>query len=180
MSFVFVSGNRIEVREHPSLARRGLTLTPDHLRRIQMTLGVIPEYHAKLPSRIEIRQRAGAGGSANAMPNSPRFFVVLDYDTFRSSWNTRQDGLLYTLLHEMGHVVDWTYGAFPNIRRNDPAGYDAICERVHRGRTQHDQEKFADAYADIHYPDARGGRRWPASLDAVRRSSIWKSVPIGA
>lgn len=178
MTYIFVGGTRIEVREHRSLGWNRCTLTRDHLRRIETTLCAIPPYHASLPTRIEIRQRANAGGSANAMPDSPRFFVVLDFDCFISSWNTGPNGLIYTLLHEMGHVVDWTYRAFPKIHRNDPAGYEAICERTHRGRTQHDQEKFADAYADLHYPGARGARRWPGSIEAVRQCSIWKDMPV--
>ena len=176
MFHVFVHGARVEVRAHRSLQRNNLELTKMQLHRIETTLAVLPHHHVSKVARIEIRQRAGAGGSANAMPEGstgPTHYVVLDIDTFVSPWNCTDNGLLYTLLHEMGHVVDWSFGAFPGIRRNDRPGYNIICERVHHGRTQNQQEKFADTYADIHFPGASGARRWPASLEVVRNCPIW-------
>jgi hypothetical protein len=175
---VLVHGVRIEVRAHRSLQRNNLELTKIQLHRIETTLQVLPAHHLTPLARIEIRQRAGAGGSANAMPEGaagPTHFVVLDIDTFVSPWNNTDNGLLYTLLHEMGHVVDWSYRAFPYIRRHDRPGYDAICERVHHGRTQNQQEKFADTYADIHFPGASGAARWPSSLEVVRNCPIWNA-----
>lgn len=178
MSHVFVHGLPIEIRAHRSLQRNRLELTKEQFRRIALTLGVLPAHHVASVARIEIRQRAGAGGSANAMPDGvtgPTHYVVLDIDCFASAWNNTENGLIYTLLHEMGHVVDWSNRAFPWIRRNDRAGYDIICQRVHHGRTQNQQEKFADSYADIHFPGASGARRWPQSLEVVRRCPIWEA-----
>ncbi|MEP3346142.1 MAG: hypothetical protein ABJN34_00785 [Litoreibacter sp.] len=176
MFSVFVHGVRIEVRAHRSLQRNNLELTKMQLHRIETTLQVLPAHHLSPLARIEVRQRAGAGGSANSMPDGsigPTHFVVLDIDTFVSPWNNTDNGLLYTLLHEMGHVVDWSHRAFTYIRQHDRAGYDAICRRIHHGRTQNQQEKFADSYADIHFPGASGAQRWPESLDVLRNCPIW-------
>lgn len=178
MATIFVHGSPVEIRAHRSLQRHNLELTKAQFGAMERTLSVLPSHHVTKLARIEIRQRAGAGGSANAMPDGttgPTHFVVLDIDTFLSPWNNTGNRLLYTLLHEMGHVVDWSFGAFRQIRQTDRAGYDIICERVHHGRTQNQQEKFADSYADIHFPGAAGARRWPQSLEVVRRCNIWNN-----
>lgn len=157
--FAHAHGRSIEVRSHPSLRRNRLELSSDNLYQISRTLRRIPNRHLDQLNRIEIRQRPRAGGSTNQVGGSNdriprsdrRYFVVLDIDCFASPWNTSSNGLNYTLLHEMGHVVDWATGSFVWIRQNDPEGYRAIVARSHSGVTTGNQEKFADAYADLFY-----------------------------
>ncbi len=191
--FAHAHGYRIEVRIHRSMDRHGEELSDANLRKIEQTLRAIPYQHLAGLSRIEIRQRDRAGGSTNpdgpthgGVPRSGHYFVVLDIDAFDSSWNNTGNGLLYTLLHEMGHVVDWHTRSFEWIGRNDREGYRAIVARTHRGVTQHNQEKFADAYADYFF--YRGtARGWTRSVQAVydspcfdglRRSSRSQGVAI--
>lgn len=157
--FAHAHGRSIEVRSHPSMRRHRLELSSENLRQIAYTLRRVPARHLDPLTRIEIRQRPRAGGSTNmaggttrSTPRADRrYFVVLDIDCFDSPWNNRANGLNYTLLHEMGHVVDWATGSFTWIRQNDPEGYRAITARSHSGVTTGDQEKFADAYADLLY-----------------------------
>jgi hypothetical protein len=79
---------------------------------------------------------------------------MLDIDSFdpkRRPINNYPGGLHYTLLHEMGHVVDWFTDSFEWIRRHNPAGYRLIIRRHHVGATMGHQEKFADTYADLFF-----------------------------
>lgn len=141
------------------MRRHRLELSSDNLHNIAHTLRRIPYQHLGSLEWIEIRQRPRAGGSTNqvggsnsCIPRSDRrYLVVLEIDCFVSPWNTRSNGLNYTLLYEMGHVVDWATGSFEWIRQDDRAGYQAIVSRSHNGVTSGNQEKFADAYADFFY-----------------------------
>lgn len=141
------------------MRRHRLELSSDNLHNIAHTLRCIPYQHLGSLDWIEIRQRPRAGGSTNQVGGSNtniprsdrRYLVVLDIDCFVSPWNTRSNGLNYTLLYEMGHVVGWATGSFEWIRQDDRAGYQAIVSRSHNGVTSGNQEKFADAYADFFY-----------------------------
>ncbi|PTX55994.1 hypothetical protein C8N43_0643 [Litoreibacter ponti] len=174
-------GRVLPLRSHPSMERRGLSITRAQRLRLENTLCSLPAHHVSGLSYVELRQRAGSGGSTNALPgrtSGPGYSIVLDYDSFSRRINQTTLDLNYTLLHEMGHVVDWTNHAFSWMQLNDRPGYDAICARVHRhapGGTNNDQEKFADAYADFHFATARGRRTWPDSIAAIERCRpIWR------
>lgn len=178
---VSVHGRNLEVRIHNSMHAHRQTLSGENLNKIAVTLRRLPHQHLGALARVEIRQRARAGGSTNqiggrnrrippeqsSIPREERsYFIVLDIDSFESSWNNKPNGLLYTLLHEVGHVADWSTGAFEWIQNNDRPGYNAICNRVHNGKTENNQEKFADAYADLFFyqGEPRGNVR---SVEAV-------------
>lgn len=177
---LFVHGRLFELRLHRSLERNDLSVTKDQCGKIQRSLSAVPPEHLTGLQYVEIRQREGAGGSSNPLhcedtSTGDQYFIVLDIDCFSKPWNNRPHGLLYTLLHEMGHVRDWRTRAFDWVRRNDRDGYSAIIARTHRGRTQHNQEKFADCYADI-FTQTDGFSSTDPALVACRNSPAFSPV----
>ncbi|AUC54086.1 hypothetical protein CDO87_13280 [Sagittula sp. P11] len=151
----------------------GLPITAEQQERLSHTLRCVPADHLRSLQRIVIRdrqvrdERSGemreyAGGSTNAAqrgwrdlsPHQRRFWIMLDIDSFdprQRPINNRPGGKHYTLLHELGHLVDWSYGALSWIMRNDPEGFRLLARQPHTGITQGTQERFADAYADLYF-----------------------------
>jgi hypothetical protein len=187
-------------REIPT---RGLTLTQDQQDRISRTLNRVPAAHLRSLQYLSFRDRdvrvrdaAGAytgetreyaGGSTSSLdrgwqamdPAARRFMIMLDIDSFdpaQRAINARVGGLHYTLLHELGHLVDWSYSAFDWIRRNDPEGFAAIAQRDHSGITHGAQERFADVYADLIFY-SEGQRPTNRAMQAVLASPAFSSVP---
>jgi hypothetical protein len=164
--FLNVPVGRVELRTG------AFTIDLSRRQRLERTLSILPQQHLRGLQYIEIRDRVDyAGGGTNVArhswpttaPGRRQYWVMLDIDSFspeRRAINNRPDGLHYTLLHEMGHVVDWSTGAFRWIRQHDRAGYRLIASRSHTGRlTTGEQEKFADTYADLFfYPQGNGLR----------------------
>lgn len=172
---------------------RGLPITESNRLRLQNTLRAIPAIHIRSLTYINIRDRQNsdgseyAGGSTNATvrnvfrlpPGERRFWIMIDIDSFdprQREINNRENGLHYTLLHEIGHVVDWSFGAFRWIRRHDVVGYREIRRRVHRGSiTTGDQEKFADVYADFFFY-TESERPMDRAMEAVLGSPAFDSL----
>ena len=179
---------------------RGIALDDDQTQRLQRTLMLLPPSHLRALTHIAIRDRnvrerdsAGqvtertfAGGSTNSPtrrwseldPGLRQFWVMLDIDSFspiHRSINCQAGGYHYTLLHEMGHVVDWSFSAFSWIRTNDRAGYDVIARRSHTGITHGDQERFADVYADLMFYRV-SQRATTAAMQAVMASPPFQNL----
>ena len=126
----------------------GLDDDATHLQQLARTLDLLPVAHvAKLPTiTVGNRPDRGGGGSASrTMPGGP--YIRLNVTCFSSSWN--RGFYNYTLLHEVGHIIDWEYGCMANMRRTDHAGYQALLRHPHSGATQGDGEHYGDAYADF-------------------------------
>lgn len=176
----------------------GRTITEPQKDRLERTLFLLPSIHFRGLRHIAIRdrdvvdeetgaRRPYAGGSTNAMrsdwadqaPGARRFWIMIDIDSFSPRHrriNNHPGGYHYTLLHEMGHVADWSFAAFRTMRTEDPDGFRAISRRSHVGITRGAQEKFADAYADFFfYP--LGNRARDERSRAVLRSAAFASVP---
>lgn len=181
--FLNVPVGRVEVRTG------NFTIEPSDKQRLERTLSILPQQHLRGLQYIEIRDRSDyAGGSTNVAshpwptngPGQRQYWVMLDIDSFdprQRQINTRPGGLHYTLLHEMGHVVDWSTGAFEWIRRHDHAGYRLIASRSHSSRfTTGAQERFADTYADLFfYP--QGNRLRDDRIRAILNSPAFTSLP---
>lgn len=153
---VEVNGLTLEIRA----AGRGIEVTRDHGDRIAGTLRLVPVRHAALIHHIGIRDRADyEGGSTNRVSRrdpSAGLWIMLDIDSFdprqRAINNRPPDLLHYTLLHELGHVVDAEYRGTRWVRRHERAGYRAMMAREHRGDiTTGPGEHFADTYADFFF-----------------------------
>lgn len=179
--YLRVSGGEVELRVDR------FTIDPQQIRRLERTLSILPQQHLSGLRYIRIRDRANyAGGSTNVArdpgavtPGNRQYWVMLDIDSFdprQRAINNRPDGLHYTLLHEMGHVVDWTTRAFRWIRQHDRSGYELLTRRHHAGVTTGQQEKFADTYADLfYYP--QGNRLRDDCIRVILNSPAFTSLP---
>ena len=118
------------------------------------SLNVLPRSHLVLLPRITVGERPpasnhprsyGGGGSAHrGMPGGP--YLRLNWRIFQAPWN--QGHVNYTLLHEVGHIVDWAYRCMQVLRRDHRSHYQVLTSHPHSGRTQGPSEHYADAYAD--------------------------------
>jgi hypothetical protein len=135
-------------------------------RVIRTTLDVIPESHAGLmgvneEAHIRVWGRPSRGGGA-ARPRgtseaTPHIWLNLDVMT--EERNSEGD-LSFTLLHELGHQVDyWRLNhqtenrdyITTDIRDEDPIGFLCLLTRDHGSRTAFPSEHFANVYADYWY-----------------------------
>ena len=181
--FLNVPVGRVELRNG------NFTIDLPRKQRLERTLSILPQQHLRGLQYIEIRDRRDyAGGSTNVAryswpttePGRRQYWVMLHIDSFepgRRAINNRPGGLHYTLLHEMGHVVDWSTGAFRWIQQHDRAGYLLIRSRSHTGAiTTHEQEKFADTYADLFfYP--QGDRLRDDCIRVILNSPAFTGLP---
>lgn len=188
MANVVVKNVSIEIvgaDEHgsaPRRARRGCGMQSAQLVR---TLDLLPASHLRLLPTITIGDRPpatdhprsyGGGGSANRfMPGGP--YLRLNWRIFDAPWNS---GLYNeTLLHEVGHFVDWGFQCMEVMRREDPAGYRALLDHAHEGRTHGPGEHYADAYAD-HFKGKRMTEARRAALLGSAGFQAIQSAPAGA
>jgi len=124
-------------------------VTDDQVRQLLQSLDLLPPSHLPHVPTITVGNRPaqGGGGSAHSgMPGGP--YIRLNRSCFNSPWNSGSNN--ETLLHEVGHIVDWAFDCMRHMRIDNPAGYRALLRHPHRGRTQGPGEHFADAYAH-HY-----------------------------
>lgn len=157
--------------------------------RLERTLEVLPEEHLRYMQYIGIRDRVDyAGGSTNRTddvwpttePERHNYWIMLDIDSFdpqEREINCRPGGLHYTLLHEVGHIADWSTRSFDWIRRNDQEGYVLLSARSHASRfTNNPQEKFADTYADLFFYQ-RGNRQRDHRIEVILGSPAFTRLP---
>lgn len=141
---------------------------PDQIRQLLRTLELISPDHVQHVPTITVGNRppGGGGGSAHSgMPGGP--YIRLNKNCFNSSWN--RGAFNETLLHEVGHIVDWAYECMTHMRRENRAGYNALLSHPHRGRTQGPSEHFADAYAAYHLGRSMSRTRREALLSSRAR-----------
>ena len=127
--------------------------------RIIETLNIIPESHINLfgtGGNIRVGSMPPTGGGHN--PTIPH--IRLSYNCFdgarEHSYNNGR--LSYTLLHEMGHIVDKSIHptCMEFLASEFPLGCLAILNRYHGGGTRGVSEHYADAYADYLYNEIGG------------------------
>ena len=96
-------------------------VTDENIRQLLQTLELMPDEHVwRLPViTVGNRPAEGGGGSAHeGMPGGP--YIRLNKSCFSSSWNSGNYN--YTLLHECGHIIDWSHGCMRAMRRANPTG----------------------------------------------------------
>jgi hypothetical protein len=175
-----------------SIPINGIDDNSEYQMRLIGTLGLLPPRHLQLLHHVTVRDRADyAGGSTNwlsASDHSAGLWIMIDMDSFdprqREINNRPPNFFHYTLLHEMGHVVEHSYHGLRYVRTHDRAGYRAMLRRPHTGGGPGGEtEHFADTYADyFFYSEAqmptdermRAMLRTPAFADlgAPRRSGL--------
>ncbi len=117
------------------------------LEALTSTLGRLWVHHLQIVPPITVGDRPprGGGGAAHSgMPGGP--YIRLNRSCFESPWN--QHGYNYTLLHEVGHIVDWAFDCIRHMRREDLAGFRALIAHPHSGVTRGWGEHYADGLAD--------------------------------
>lgn len=115
--------------------------SPARVQVIETTLRLIPAGHLRVIAAGHIRlshpnDLPHSGGGSDPAPWIRLSAVSLAAARVHSP----------TLLHEMGHVIDYHYGAMRALRGTHPHLYDVLNSTAHRGRTQFDGERFADCY----------------------------------
>lgn len=168
MSIMTISGVPVTIH--------GLDAATDERYRqlIRRTLLQLPTAHLQKLPPISFGNRPprGGGGAAHAgMASGP--FIRINVTSFQSRWNRGQHH--FTSLHEVGHVIDWSYNCMPKIHVADQKGYQALLRHPHRGATQGPSEHYADAYAD-YFNNGRSTpnpRTWPARMNAVVNSAAF-------
>ena len=138
--------------------------SPMQVEQLTRSLQLLPRIHlARLPE-ISVVTTHGYRGGSSRNPTSPDGGSIhISSLCFSSAWN--QGAYNQTLLHECGHIIDWTYHCTTYLRQHDRAGYDALLGHAHSGRTQGAGEHFADAYKDYFI-----GR-----IDSARRNALLHS-----
>lgn len=136
-----------------SITINGLDRNVDYQNRIIYTLTELPAEHLQLLRHVTIRDRRDyAGGSTNWVSRSNHsagLWIMIDIDSFdprqREINNRPPDFLHYTLLHEMGHVVEHSFSGMRYMRQHEDAGYRAMLRHPHRGGGPGGEtEHFAD------------------------------------
>ena len=159
-SEMFVHGQFVDiVSDSPEV-------TDENIRQLLRTVELMPPPHVRHLPVITVGNRppSGGGSAHEGMPGGP--YIRLSKKCFASRWNS---GIYnYTLLHECGHMIDWAYGCMRTMRRADRAGYRALLNHPHSGRTQGPGEHYADAYADY----LIGHRR----MSSARRDALLNST----
>jgi len=128
--------------------------------RIKATLDCLPTSHINLfgpNGNVELRdirrrgESRGGGGHDSSIPA-----IRLSYKCFDNAYNNGR--LSYTLLHEMGHIVDKSINpTCMNVLKTDfPRGFLAMISRYHGGETTGFSEHYADIYADYFYNEIGG------------------------
>ena len=119
--------------------------TTEQLRIILRTLELVPPQHlGKLspPGHVQVSRpgcaprRGGGNGGLSRWIRLSAASIGADYNRT----------LNVTLLHELGHVIDSTYGGMRWLQENDPEGYRLLARTGHTGATQFPGERFADCY----------------------------------
>jgi hypothetical protein len=140
--------------------------TPE-FQQLVTTLKLLPFNHLIHIPTIAVGSqppRGGGGSASRTMRGGP--YIRLNRTCFRSEWNRGAHN--YTLLHEIGHIIDWEFGAMASLHTTNPDGHRALMDHHHSGATQSPGEHYADGYADYfaHGPE-RLRRRDPDRLDVV-------------
>jgi hypothetical protein len=115
--------------------------SPARIQVIEATLRLIPAGHLRVIAAGHIRlshpnDTPRSGGGSDPAPWIRLSAVSLAAARVHSP----------TLLHEMGHVIDYHYGAMRTLRGTHPRLYNVLNSTAHTGRTQFDGERFADCY----------------------------------
>jgi len=138
-------------------------VTDANIRQLLNTLALLPARHLEQLPTITVgnRPRRGGGGSAHSgMRGGP--YIRLNSGIFSRHWN--QGPYNETLLHEVGHIVDWAYQCMQHLPSEDREGYQALLADPHGGATQGPSEHYADAYADYYLDRSMSDARRRALL----------------
>lgn len=142
--------------------RRGEQLT-----QLVRTLKRLPVQHLQQVPPITVGDRpdtnhGGGGGSAAPCPACPRGYIRINRRVFDPAIREVNRGRVnVTLLHEIGHVIDWAYQCVANAAAEDR---QTLWFRGYDGHTHGPGEYFAVAYAQMY--------RDPATITPTRLAAM--------
>ena len=149
METVSISGNNFEV----------FGTTAEHLEVIRNTLSLIPRRHLQqIPRRIVIGERVGPVGTGrvtqggNSVRRGPAQMHRIELTTYALDHkivevSSERIRVCFTLLHEIGHWVDWELRILPPRHSREWQVLQQWFERLHyRGVTTMSGERAAEAY----------------------------------
>lgn len=119
--------------EHPPAA--------DRIEVIKKTLALLPIPHLWVINYGHIRLSHTGHPPANGGGSDPAPWIRISAVSLAAARTFSP-----TLLHEMGHVVDYHYHAMQTLRSTHPILYRVLRNTAHNGSTQFDGERFADCY----------------------------------
>ena len=115
----------------------------DQWQVLERTLALAPKRHLNLLAYIQC-SKPGCVPSRGGGSNRTLHYIRLSAEAVQARRNRRYSA---TLLHELGHHVDWRYGAMSWLRQNDRAGFNLLRRTRHRGGGPNGVgEQFADCY----------------------------------
>ena len=158
-----------------TVARRAVDLVSEaQITQLVQSLNRLPDEHLRRLPTITIKYFAEyAGGGSRLDRDEPEnSFIRISHRCFQSSWNQPLTEPNQTLLHEVGHIIDWTYGCMGYLRHNHREEYRALQAHPHSGRTQGAGEHYADAYKDYFVGSLLRGLRY----DALMHSPAFRSI----
>jgi len=134
----------------------------DHLRLIHG--GIIvgerpPLIHRHMPDGTT--RDVAIGGS-----DSRTMSIRLHFGIFQKPWNRRVYN--QTVLHEAGHIVDWSLGCMTSIRSRDPELHRELTSREYSGAATGAGEYFGDAYKNYLLGRASSAQRRAVEMTAFR------------
>lgn len=125
-------------------------ITPANRQTTIDTLNLLPPSHLRTLPRIVVgdQPRQGGGAVPSDRPGGP--LIRMNADRYNASFNRPY---LDTLLHEIGHIIDWSNGLIRSFYQQ-PAYLPCLRlfrrrAPLHRGATSGEQEIFADAYSGL-------------------------------
>jgi hypothetical protein len=133
---VQVNGITIHLCVHP----RHLP-SADRITVIETTLKWLPVEHLQVISTGHIRLSHPSHTPQRGGGSDPAPWIRISARSLEAA-----RGHSPTLLHEMGHVVDYHYGAMRALRQAHPQLYRTLNATAHDGSTQFDGERYADCY----------------------------------
>ena len=114
------------------------------------TLNLLPVSHLQTLPTIVVGDRPPQGGGAVPASGPGGPLIRMNVARYRASFNQHH---LNTLLHEIGHIVDWTNHCIGSFYRQ-PANLPCLRlfrrrAPLHVGTTGGEQEIYADAYSGL-------------------------------
>lgn len=113
----------------------------DRIKIIETTLKLFPADHLRVIAAGHLRLSHPNDAPRNGGGSDPAPWIRLSAVSLAAARVHSP-----TLLHEMGHVIDYHYSAMRTLRGTHPHLYDVLNSTAHTGRTQFDGERFADCY----------------------------------
>lgn len=126
-------------------------ITPANRQVLLTTLGLLPTEHLRRIPTVVVGDRPEAGGGGAVAPwEAGGPLIRINVQRFSEGFNTPHN---HTLLHEIGHIMDYSYQCIRAFyRRPEYRPCLNLMRRrapLHEGRTKGENEIYADTYSGL-------------------------------